>query len=90
MLVTSESRCPKESRVSSLSYSLLPPGFVKLNFDRAYKGNLRPVGYEGIFHDDMENALRIYASYCEYTINNLTKFQSSRKRVDYRNREMLF
>jgi hypothetical protein len=45
-------------------------GFVKLNFDRASKGNPRHVSYGGVFKDVDGNILRIFSDYLGFKSNN--------------------
>jgi hypothetical protein len=57
---------------SLISWSLLPTGFLKLNFDRASKGNLGPIGFGGAFHNSSGQLLWIYADYIGIENNNAT------------------
>lgn len=51
-------------------------GFIKLNFDRASKGNLGPSGYGGIFRDSQGQTRWIYADRGGLMSNNESEFMA--------------
>jgi hypothetical protein len=68
---------PKVLAPSSLS----PPsqGFIKHNFDGAYKGNLGQASLGGFFHKNVEGIIRTYVSKLVHTTNNAMNFLSLEK-----------
>jgi ribonuclease HI len=57
-------------------------GFVKLNFDKASKGNPGPAGVGGIFRNHQGETLLLYASSLGISTNNATKLAGLRRGME--------
>jgi ribonuclease HI len=50
-----------------------PIGFLKLNFDGASKGNPGPVGFGGVFRNNMGEIVCLYYGNIKHDSNNATE-----------------
>jgi len=65
----------RKMNIDSLKHFTLPgEGFIKMNFDRASKGNLWTIGLGGIFRDNQANTQIIYAKSGGIASNNEAEF----------------
>ena len=75
-------------------FSSLAEGVIKLNFDRASKGNLGEGGLGGLFRDSQAHTCFIYAKSCGISSNNEVEFTVVREglliaiKLGYRNLEV--
>ena len=66
---------PNLKPVNIVRWRLPPPGFMKLNFDGASKGNPGPTGYGGVIHTDQGKVTYIYYGFIGHATNNATKLE---------------
>jgi len=68
-------------------YINLQQGFIKLNFDRATKGNPGEAGTGGLFRKYRGTMLRIYTMDCDNATNNEAELHALKKGLEISIRE---
>lgn len=74
LLILLPSRSPSSSPL--VSWSPPPPGFLTLNFDRACKGNLGSTSFGGIFCDNYNQPMFLFADSIRRSSNNEIEFEA--------------
>ena len=68
--------CEPQIQIGVHSWTPPLPGILKLNFDRAMKGNPRVAGEGGVIRDSGGNIIHLYAGSIGNSKNNATEFRA--------------